>query len=365
VRSLPALALCVAFACSSNEPAPALDASVDASIDPGCPADWWDCDFQSRRTIEAASTGEALANFPLLVSLSASDLADVNPAGDDLRFIGSQGASLPYEIDTWDAGAGAQIWVRVPSMAADEPTSLTMYWNNAGAPAPTNAAEVWSDGYQGVWHLNQAPTEMAPDSTGNLNVGTPSATAEPLQMPGPIGSAIDFTEVESWIEVAHSASLDITGGAITVSAWAYLRENQTQDGGLVVKTDDTGYHYQLGIQSTELANFRALSDSQTYITGLSPLAIERWYYVVGVYDGSASTIYVNAHADNVATQSGPVVTVGEPLVIGRRALTDDRFFKGGIDEARVSSVARSAAWIRAEFLNVTGELVTLGQIEGI
>lgn len=308
--------------------------------------------------------GEALSNFPLLVTLNESDLADMQEQGADLRFVSSQGALLPYEIDNWQAASGAQIWVRVPTLAADAPTSLTMYWNNGAAEAQLNGKEVWADGYQSVWHLNQAPAETALDSTGNLNSGEPAGVEATTQGAGAIGGAIDFDGVDSWIEVAHSPSLDITGGAITVSAWALIPENQTSDGGLVVKTDDTGYHYQIGVQNSELANFRVLTDNQTYLTGRSPLENNRWYYVVGVYDGSNSTIYLNAHPDNVTGQSGPLKTVTAPLVIGRRSLNDDRFFDGIIDEARVSNVARSAAWIRAEFLNVTGELVSLGEIQG-
>ncbi len=364
MRLTPALALCLAFGCSSDAPAPAVDAEV---VD-ACPGDWWDCAFKSRRSIEVKASGEILSNFPLLVSLSAAEISEMQDQGADLRFVGAQGAVLPYEIDTWLTDGGAQIWVRVPSVEADAPTSLTMYWQNAAAEAPTNGEQVWADGYQGVWHLNQGATETAPDSSGNLNSGTPQGLAGDAQREGQVGTSIEFDGSGDWIEVPHSASLDITESALTLSAWAYMTEAQSSDSGLIVKAGSgqfTAYNYQLGIQSTQLANVRILSNTQTYLTGLSPLEPQRWYYIVGVYDGSKSTLYVNAHADNVRLQVGPVVTVPDPLVLGRRAIDDERYFKGRIDEARVSNVARSEAWIRAEFLNVSGDLVTLNEVEGI
>ncbi len=365
VRFTPALALCLAFGCSSNDPAPAADASIDAGDDPACPADWWDCEYKSRRSVEVAATEEVLANFPLLVSLSSSDIAEMPDQGTDLRFVGPQGALLPYEIDNWATGSGAQVWVRVPSVAADAPTSLTMYWGNAAAEAPTNGEQVWADGFRGVWHLNQASLDEAPDATGNLNVGAPMGLEVDAQQAGLVGGSIEFDGVNDWLEVAHSSSLDVTESAITLSAWAYLTEAPSRDSGLIVKAtpDFTAYNYQIGIQGADFANFRTLTDTQSYLTGLSPLDTLRWYYITGVYDGSTSTIYVNGHADKVTPQAGSIVSVTEPLLMGRRALTDNRFFTGKIDEARVSTLARSQAWIRAEYRNLTGDLVSLGEAE--
>ena len=39
------------------------------------------------------------------------------------------------------------------------------------------------------------------------------------------------------------------------------------------------------------------------------------------------------------------------MVIGRRAIGDDRFLNGAIDEVRMSNVARSAGWIQTEYNN--------------
>ena len=38
-------------------------------------------------------------------------------------------------------------------------------------------------------------------------------------------------------------------------------------------------------------------------------------------------------------------------MLGRRALGDNRFFNGRIDEARIASVARSTAWMQTEYNN--------------
>jgi biopolymer transport protein ExbB len=352
------VAVCLSFACSSDVDGPK---SFDAA---GCPAEgWWDCDFTSRRTITIDSTDDDLSNFPLLVSLDGADLEGMKDQGADLRFVAEDDSLLDYEVDTWAPGESAQIWVRIPALSAASSTSISMYWGNSAAESSANASDVWSNGFQGVWHLNESPVDTMLDSTGNGNLGSALGMDANAQVPGTIGSSISFDGVDDWIEIADSQSLTMTGEALTLSAWIYMPTAQRSDAGVIVKSDDTDYHYQLGVQSAQFGNFRALTDSQTYLTGYSPLGTSRWYYLTGVYDGAISKVYVNAHLDNTDSQSGQLVPADAPLVIGRRALSDERYFVGRIDEARVASVARSQGWIRAEFLNVTGELVTLGAVE--
>lgn len=339
-------------------------AVFDASTDPGCPADWWDCTYESRRAVDVNAPLESLVDFPLLVALTPSDLVGVEPTGADLRFVDSTGTSLAYEIDTIDS-TGAQIWVQVPSLPLGEPTRLMMYWGPETVVPPSESS-VWDEGYRAVWHLNEGPGEEVRDSSGNNNVGSHVEGITMSQLSaGVVGTGIDFENSEAWIDVPHSASLDITGDTLTLSGWALFQVDQNDDGGIIVKTDDTDYHYQLGIQEEELANFRVYSEKQSYLTGFSPLQLNRWYYVVGVYDGATSAIYLNGQLDRSFPHTGAIQSSTAPLLIGRRNLPDERFFNGKLDELRVSDVVRSAAWIQAEFLNVTGELVVLGEVESL
>ena len=62
------------------------------------------------------------------------------------------------------------------------------------------------------------------------------------------------------------------------------------------------------------------------------------------YDGSELTTYAGSPTGNLA---GPVLD----LVIGTYRNADARYFNGGIDEVRVSNLARSPAWITTEFNN--------------
>ena len=46
-----------------------------------------------------------------------------------------------------------------------------------------------------------------------------------------------------------------------------------------------------------------------------------------------------------------------------RATGDDRFLDGVIDEARVSSLARSASWVELQYRSGRDQLVTYGAVE--
>jgi len=58
---------------------------------------------------------------------------------------------------------------------------------------------------------------------------------------------------------------------------------------------------------------------------------------------------VNSIQENSESKTGDIDATDAPVLIGRRALGDNRFFTGRIDEVRISFSARSADWIEASY----------------
>src|SRR6187549_893477 len=101
-------------------------------------------------TINTAATGggagvaTANTNVPILVRLSnlsvaagANVLSEALAGGADIRFTNGAGdTAYAYEIERWTSAA-ADIWVKVPTVAANGNTNLRLYWGNAAA---TNAS---------------------------------------------------------------------------------------------------------------------------------------------------------------------------------------------------------------------------------
>ena len=118
-------------------------------------------------TFPGYSGSETLTDFPVLVKISPErnyfDYSACKVAGGgDLRFADADGNLLASEVDTWNPDGESLVWVKVPSFNTS--TVITAYYGN-GNPDPVTASEVWSNGYVGVWHLNESAVPLA-DSSG-------------------------------------------------------------------------------------------------------------------------------------------------------------------------------------------------------
>jgi len=78
-----------------------------------------------------------LLDFQVLIQLDANnfDFSKANADGSDIRFTLSDGETLiPHWIEEWDsANQLAKIWVKVPSIPAEESTTILLWCGNADA----------------------------------------------------------------------------------------------------------------------------------------------------------------------------------------------------------------------------------------
>ena len=57
------------------------------------------------------------------------------------------------------------------------------------------------------------------------------------------------------------------------------------------------------------------------------------------------------------------VQPGESLLGGHINPTAAEYWDGLVDEARIETQARSSSWIRAQYLSMTGALLSIGPVE--
>ncbi|MCR4394502.1 MAG: putative Ig domain-containing protein, partial [Dehalococcoidales bacterium] len=94
-----------------------------------------------------------------------------------------------------------------------------------------------------------------------------------------------------------------------------------------------------------------------------PIQKGEWVYIVGKVDKRYTYIYRNgilANRNRYTVASGEIPAIkpqngSSPLRIGTGNLTD--WFKGSIDEVRISGTARSDAWIKASYYAEKDELI--------
>jgi hypothetical protein len=99
-----------------------------------------------------------------------------------------------------------------------------------------------------------------------------------------------------------------------------------------------------------------------YINGVSVQTTidTSWHYVTLTYDGSHIRLYEDGILRNSTTLSGNINTNAYDLLLGE-------YLSGKLDEVRVSSTARSAAWINTTFLdtNSPATFATFGSPAGV
>ncbi len=163
----------------------------------------------------AAVPSETESNVPMLVVLTPEriDYADFNPDGSDIAFTDASGGALPYEIEAWQPAAASSIWVGVPSVAAG--TVITMSYGGGKSGSTLPATQVWSNGFVGVWHLDEDAagadgSALYQDASGNQNIGADGVSAS--DKTGFVASGQSFATNDS-ISVANASSLALSNAA--------------------------------------------------------------------------------------------------------------------------------------------------------
>jgi hypothetical protein len=157
-------------------------------------------------TIPASAVDTTLSEFPVYVDLAdlGSDFwAGVQTDGDDIRVTRADGATeVAFELVAIDTGAQTgELHFLAPILDSGADNIFHIYYNNAAATAyATNdtfgAENVWTNGYEAVYHFNEDPTGGAPqalDSTSNDNHATVNGTADVGDLTtGFLGLGYDF-----------------------------------------------------------------------------------------------------------------------------------------------------------------------------
>lgn len=331
------------------------------------PADTAGWSYRRKLTFNHGSGAENLQNFPVLLVLNGTNInyAATQSGGADLLFLDPDLTALDYEIESWNPGGDSLVWVRVPQIDALSTTDYVwMYYGNSDAVDRQNAAAVWSNGYIGVWHLDEDPSGSAPqiiDSSGAGMDGTSGGSMLTTdQVPGQIGGSLDFDGSNDYINFGS--------GCPVVNAWTvefWLNPNSPSDyDRLFMQGSNACGSRQLTVYwkspSNHLEIYRADGSGNPQKASTS-LLDGRWSHFAWTYDGSSThTIYIDG-TSFPGTPSGGSIGVGGYLYMGRR--DTGNYWHGGLDEFRLSTSARSADWIGTQYQSMINSLITFGAEE--
>jgi hypothetical protein len=215
-------------------------------------------------------------------------------------------------------------------------------------------------GLVGFWSFNGQSMDWgantATDDSPNSNTGTMtnmSTTTSPV--PGVVGQALTFDGTDDYVDAGNPASLNIVNAG-TVSAWIYMPSVPANGvyWGVAGKYDGSTHRRGYGLLVRGLSGgaklFFNLGDDSSgqEVVGSTVMNANQWYHLVGTWDGSNITGYVDGNIDvGPTTQTITPVSDVRDMLIGAadRLSTPFRFYDGTIDEARVYDRALSASEI--------------------
>ncbi len=310
---------------------------------------------------------ETLTDFPVLVRLSAAlnefDYSKCAADGGDVRFSDADGNLLSSEIDTWNPGGESLVWVKVPSFNRD--TTITAHYS-CYAPAIVNPKDVWSNGYLGVWHLNETARTFADSTQTGVNFTLDSKYNDCVGrgVSGSIGNAVEFDLVTEG-DNAHNGRIVAKDGTnnrycntttLTVEAWLYQRGTR---GSYVIyhKNKGRAFGWQLATSGTQMVTAWGTTND-TEEVAITDVKVARstvsgeWCHQAAVFDNDSAgvaTTYRNGNKGTpVAIPEGyKIVADKGDLYVGNSGST--QAYPGRVDEVRISSVARSEDWVSATY----------------
>jgi hypothetical protein len=320
-------------------------------------------------TIDHTKISADLTNFPVLAYLSTSsglssvDLSCIfSELGSDanrkkIAVTTSDGITQCYiEIDKWDtANKKAWLWIKVPNISHTVDTTLYLYYDHTqpdnttyvGDIGDTPAKSVWDTDFKAVYHMRDKDTNKVADSTANGNDLVKVGAGNPaLITSGVIDDAQQFNGDSSYASIPFVLSVPYTleffacPDDITLDQAILAFDNSDSGGGGVVMGI---YHGGDQILIGQYSYQNGLSGISSYLTNG---VYEHWCDVV--HTTSNISFYLAGVLKSLV--SATYFSNGAPYrLVGARhsGTTFGRFFKGKVDEVRISDNERSASWVYA------------------
>lgn len=312
-------------------------------------------------TFDNSASSENLMGFPVLIKLnnniggSGFAYEDTQTGGKDIRFTyGEDVITLPYEIEEWNTGGDSFVWVRVPKISAgSDKEYIYMYYDNDDASGGQNSERVWDDTFKMVHHFEETSGQVT-DSSGDENHG--AMTAITPVAAGKIGRDFEFNGSTSKVTVTN-VTTKITG-PLTMSGWIKKGLGGSLNRFIIQNSAYTNFEGQTVLNGyawgsfwlNKLKFYSGLNGDQGWIDSSSGLSSNgAWEYIaVTLNDSAVSTFYHNGEKTD-SMQSRFAGGNPSEMEIGKQVFSTPAIIE--LDELRISDVARSAAWAKAEYLN--------------
>jgi hypothetical protein len=290
----------------------------------------------------AGATVSATTN----VTASAAD--DVGVAGVQFKLdganLGTEDTAAPYSV-SWDTTAAPNGPHTLSAVARDAANNSTP---SAGVSVTvSNTAPPPAAGPVAAYNFNAGSGTTLADVSGNNNSGTISNGT--WSTAGKNGGALSFNGTSTRVNIADSASLDLTNG-MTLEAWVNPSALGTVWRTVVMKEQppsDLTYALYANTDTTRPTGHVFTGGGETILRGTAALPLNAWTHLATTFDGSTLKLYVNGTQVSSVTVAGPIVQTTGSLRIGGNTIWSE-WFKGLIDDVRVYNRALTASELQTD-----------------
>ncbi len=258
-------------------------------------------------------SGSDLIDYQVKVVVDTASLVSagkMNADGSDIRFTDSDGATLLnfwIEDGTMNTTT-TNIWVKVPSIPANENVTIYMYYGN---PTATSASDVSMTALDVIPDLeiyipfDEGSGSIANDYSGNGINGTLSAGVG--WTTGRFGGAVNFPDSNNK-KVTYGTVPSITGTSITLLAWVYRTATNSTGWNIVASK----WFTETGAGSTQDFHFDTTNYGQIrlYTNGSYRGAVNinfsnnQWRHIGFAVDQSTNRVHFIADGQIKYTTSG-------------------------------------------------------------
>lgn len=310
-------------------------------------------------TIDNSKIDAALSSYPVMVKLTSSnfDFSKVLSPGLDIVFSDESDNLLDFEVEYFDQTEEKAVFhVRVPTVASLADTIMKMHYGKTGATDQSNKTGVWDSDFVGVWHMGGVT-----DSTGNANNLT--AGGGPSLVDGLNAKAYSFDGANDYLE---RSGMSFTY-PLTLQYLAYVDIAENSEQNVFQITDASADKDMMGINYYNASTFLRQFHFNSAFVNLNTKSIAASAYVLAsaVYVNNDFTFHVDGSVPIQNTGSYPIPDNLDRLALGAFRDSTPSYKKGVIDEARLSTVVRSDAWIKADDYNLRlNILLSVGAEQG-
>lgn len=300
---------------------------------------------------------KTVANSGLIQNTAANAISVTGPA--DLVFCPDTtltSTPMKYETARYLATSGAtEIYVQT-NLSSSTDTVFYMYYGNSGVSTTQQDLSLWTDvSFAAVYHFPDGTTLGLKDSTNTNNGTNHSATATAGQIDGGINISTQY------VTAASSSTFKPTS-ALTVEAWTYANSCPTVAVIAGVGYRNTGVwsepYWAWGFRNFQCRPLLTLAVSgsrkDSGFAGATT-STGAWHYQAGVYNGANLLTYLDGANINSPAQTGSIdynSGGSDALSIGTdSAASQGEYWDGKLDEIRISTIARSADWLKISYNN--------------